>query len=96
MATAPIKSQMSSIADTKASDSNLKEEEKRMARPATYHVDTDYFSVLDTPEKAYWLGTLAADGCLYYNHIKWVLQFIISEKDHEWFYAFSDHWLEVG
>jgi len=40
--------------------------------------------------KAYWLGALAADGCLYYNHNKWVLQFIVSEKDQDWLLSFRD------
>ena len=30
-----------------------------------YKADYDKFKVIDTPEKAYWLGFIAADGCLY-------------------------------
>lgn len=31
----------------------------------TYHVNDDYFSSIDTKDKAYILGYLAADGCVY-------------------------------
>ena len=54
-----------------------------MARSYVYEVDVTYFHDINTPSKAYWLGALAADGCLYYNHNKWVLQFIVSEKDQD-------------
>lgn len=30
-----------------------------------HNVDEDYFKVIDTEEKAYWLGFIAADGCVY-------------------------------
>jgi hypothetical protein len=28
-------------------------------------LDIDYFKTIDTPEKAYWLGFICADGCIY-------------------------------
>ena len=59
-----------------------------MPRFYKYHVNTSYFADIDTPNKAYWLGALAADGCLYYNHNKWVFQFIVSLTDREWLDAF--------
>lgn len=30
-----------------------------------HHYSEDYFSVIDTEEKAYWLGFISADGCVY-------------------------------
>ena len=37
---------------------------KRQYDNRTYKVNDDYFSIIDIPEKAYWLGMLAADGCV--------------------------------
>lgn len=30
-----------------------------------YYLNEDYFSVIDSPDKAYWLGWIASDGCIY-------------------------------
>ena len=35
-----------------------------------YHYDHNYFSVIDTIEKAYWLGFISADGYVQYKHEK--------------------------
>jgi hypothetical protein len=35
-------------------------------RQRQYTVNDAYFEVIDTPEKAYWLGFITADGCIYY------------------------------
>jgi hypothetical protein len=32
-----------------------------------YSLDIDYFRDIDTPQKAYWLGFIAADGCISYS-----------------------------
>lgn len=32
--------------------------------PRPYAVNQDYFATIDTEEKAYWLGFIAADGCV--------------------------------
>jgi predicted transcriptional regulator len=34
-------------------------------RTHKYKADYDIFENIDTPEKAYWLGFIAADGCNY-------------------------------
>lgn len=34
-----------------------------------YHVDSDFFERIDTEDKAYWLGFLVADGCIYGNRV---------------------------
>ena len=33
-------------------------------------LNENYFDVIDTPEKAYWLGFLVTDGSIYYNEIE--------------------------
>ena len=59
-----------------------------MPRSTIYDIDTTYFSHIDTPDKAYWLGALASDGCIYYHRNKWVMQFIVTQRDQEWLEAF--------
>lgn len=34
-------------------------------KTSKYHYQQDIFEIIDTAEKAYWLGFLAADGCNY-------------------------------
>jgi hypothetical protein len=60
-----------------------------MAR-TTYTIDASYFLSIDTSDKAYWLGALAADGCIYYMQNKWVFNFTVAEKDQQWLQAFRD------
>ena len=64
-----------------------------MSRSYTYEIDAAYFATIDTPNKAYWLGALAADGCVYYTQNKWRFQFIVAEKDRSWLLMFRN---EVG
>lgn len=40
----------------------MKEAGVNTRRRNRYTLDEDYFDVIDTPEKAYWLGFLYADG----------------------------------
>lgn len=49
-----------------------------------YYCNEDYFSQIDTPRKAYWLGFIAADGCIYKrdNH-QGLLRISIHENDIE-------------
>jgi LAGLIDADG-like domain len=61
-----------------------------MSRTTTYDIDTSYFSSIDSSDKAYWLGALAADGCIYHMQNKWMFQFIIAEKDRQWLQAFQN------
>jgi hypothetical protein len=35
-----------------------------------YNYDRDFFETIDTPQKAYWLGMLTADGNIYNNRLK--------------------------
>ena len=37
--------------------------------PIRYRCDAEYFDVLDSDEKAYWLGFIAADGCVIGNAV---------------------------
>jgi hypothetical protein len=59
-----------------------------MSQSSIYEIDTTYFRNIDTPNKAYWLGVLAADGCVYYTQNKWRFQFIVAEKDQNWLLSF--------
>lgn len=45
------------------------------------NVNHKYFKVIDTPEKAYWLGFLYADGCIYKRSGTLTLQLCLHEKD---------------
>lgn len=53
-----------------------------------YNYNKDYFSIIDTEDKAYWLGFLYADGCInrYYKNEKlksMSLELNLCEKDKE-------------
>lgn len=36
-----------------------------------YKINDDYFSVIDSEEKAYWLGFITADGCVHHDNKKY-------------------------
>lgn len=65
--------------------------------PQVYKHDEEYFETIDSHDKAYWLGFLYADGCLYYaNGINPVLSIELQEGDHFHlnklkYYLRSDH-----
>jgi len=48
-----------------------------------HSVDEDIFNTLDSPEKFYWLGIFAADGCIYYSESKnsYSIEFGLNEFD---------------
>ena len=48
-----------------------------------YNLDVDYFKKIDTEEKAYWLGFIAADGCVRYRVGCRILTIELSKKDEE-------------
>lgn len=50
-------------------------------RRRKYPFCEDYFSTIDTEEKAYWLGFIAADG--YIHEGRYTLQFELQESDRE-------------
>lgn len=52
----------------------------------------DIFKNIDTPEKAYWLGFILADGCLHITNEKFVGHFSIDigGEDKEHLYKFAD------
>lgn len=55
-----------------------------MARKRIYTLNESYFEQIDTEDKAYWLGFITADGCLYKNQI----QISLSIKDEKHLYKF--------
>lgn len=53
-----------------------------------YIYDDNYFSVIDTQEKAYWLGFLMADGYTYHNKKQKRLRLALSPKDEDHLHKF--------
>ena len=51
-----------------------------------HYFDEDYFEIIDTEEKAYWLGFIAADGCIIksseYNSYRLYINIGEKDKDH--------------
>ena len=47
--------------------------------PRRYRLDEHFFDIIDSEKKSYWLGFLAADGCVYKGQLKLFLQ----ERDKE-------------
>ena len=45
------------------------------------HVNDHIFDVIDTEEKAYWLGFLYADGNVHHHHESWVIELSLQESD---------------
>lgn len=41
-----------------------------MGRKRKYQLNENYFELIDSEDKAYWLGFIAADGCVYGNELK--------------------------
>ena len=52
-------------------------------RTTKYKDRQDIFEIIDTPEKAYWLGFLAADGCNYWREANASVIINIHQKDIE-------------
>lgn len=48
-----------------------------------YYADYDKFETIDSPEKAYWLGFIAADGCVYIRPQNATIRINIHQKDKE-------------
>lgn len=55
-------------------------------KKSKYTYNSNYFNVIDTPEKAYWLGFIAADGCVSINSKtnsgELTIKLQISDNDH--------------
>ena len=47
-----------------------------------YHYDEDFFSIIDTEEKAYWLGFIYADGCICEGKYDMQLEIGIKDREH--------------
>lgn len=67
------------------------EENKIAIRVKTqkYNGDYDIFQIIDTAEKAYWLGFLAADGCNYQRKTNASIIINIKSQDIEQLYKFK-------
>lgn len=53
-----------------------------------YYKDENVFEVIDTEEKAYWLGMLYADG--YINEVNNFVRLVLKEEDYEHIQKFKD------
>lgn len=47
------------------------------------HVNTELFQCIDTEEKAYWLGMMFADGCIYWHATSYKIELTLKESDLE-------------
>lgn len=65
-----------------------KHPEKRTGYKGKKNVDSNYFDIIDTEHKAYWLGFLTADG---YLSNKDTLELTLSEKDVNHIELFKKH-----
>lgn len=61
----------------------LKEKIQLRKRTTKYKYNQDIFEVIDSSEKAYWLGFLAADGCNYQREHNASIIISLAEKDIE-------------
>lgn len=53
-------------------------------------VRRDYFKVIDSDEKAYWLGFIAADGCVFIGGRQHTLSIQLQRRDRHWLERFRD------
>lgn len=55
------------------------------------HINEDFFETIDTEEKAYWLGFIQADGCIYTTpSYGYRLEITLQETDRQHLKKFSD------
>lgn len=52
-------------------------------------IDNNYFSIIDSEEKAYWLGFLYADGCVYRQGEYYTVILVLSSVDKNHMYKFQ-------
>jgi hypothetical protein len=62
----------------------------RRPRPNTRQVVRDYFHTIDSDEKAYWLGFIAADGAVYSNGRQYSITLDLQPRDLHWLERFRD------
>lgn len=46
-----------------------------------FNLNDDYFEKIDSPQKAYWVGFIAADGCLYQTGNTKMIKIALQERD---------------
>jgi hypothetical protein len=62
----------------------------RRPRPNTRQVKRDYFHVIDSDEKAYWLGFIAADGTVSLSGRQHAIRIDLQPRDLHWLERFRD------
>jgi hypothetical protein len=60
----------------------------RRPHPNTRNVIRDYFRNIDSNEKAYWLGFLAADGAVFQNSRQYSVTLDLQPRDLHWLERF--------
>ena len=68
---------------------NEKYQRFNQKQPNKKHVNEDYFEVIDTEEKAYWLGFLYADGSV--GTSRYTVELALKEEDYEHILKFKEH-----
>lgn len=59
-------------------------------RERKYALNESYFNRIDSEEKAYWLGFIVADGCLYHHKTSYDIQFSLSLDDFDHMIKFAE------
>jgi hypothetical protein len=62
----------------------------RRPRPNTRGIIRDYFHVIDSDEKAYWLGFIAADGAIFCDSRQYSITLDLQPRDQHWLERFRD------
>jgi hypothetical protein len=62
----------------------------RRPHPNTCGVVRDYFHTIDTDEKAYWLGFIAADGAIFCSGRQYSVTLDLQQRDLHWLKRFRD------
>lgn len=61
------------------------------SHPGRYRCDDAFFDAIDCERKAYWLGFIAADGCIITDHGKSIVSIRLKEADREHLELFKTH-----
>lgn len=63
---------------------------KKAGAVRTYSLNEDYFKKLDSPDKAYFLGWLSSDGCLWNDGSRYLIKLTVQARDENILKLFFD------